>query len=329
MKFHFLTRDSGPGEDYPRIGWIAPLPVEADKLWTQYGNLHASEYPEIILSGHDGVWQLYLSAIDSGRTDSLVGRGRIIRMSLYITGRVDEGERAVGLIGQFLHETLSKTSPSTVLKDLFSSEINPGDPVKWKDLSVAEQERISDRILSRLTNIPHRMPSQNSMESAWMGGCTAENMERFAAHCRAILSGMYDGTALSLANLSSSEINKVLNKVGGTERIAVLLSTIDEKDSSCRKISTPSMTSSCVRRSAADRPKEDPQKKLKRGLIVGATTAGAILVASLLARGLLKKTEAPSTRGDKPGCAAEMVSGGATNTSAFPSTNNRQPYAQP
>ena len=153
MRLHFLTRDLRA--DYPRIGWLPPLPAGADTLWSRFAELHAGEYPEFLLSQHNGEWSLYLSAINSGRTDSVVGAGRVIRISLYLSGQCGEECGMVSnLIGQFLREVLVKGGASPRLKEIFQAKIHPGEPEKWKASPLQEQERIAAELLAEFSKLP-------------------------------------------------------------------------------------------------------------------------------------------------------------------------------
>ena len=64
MKFHFYTSDYKLG--YPEVGWIPQLEIEP---WKQWSDFHMEESPELILYQLNGIWTLYVSALDSGRKD--------------------------------------------------------------------------------------------------------------------------------------------------------------------------------------------------------------------------------------------------------------------
>ncbi len=230
MELHFYTADLE--KDYPEVGWLPALPGGADALWRNFGNLHAGAYPEIVLAQYNGSWQLYLSAIDSGRMDSITGTGRIIRISLYLSGTCSEGHAVAGLIAQYLRETMNRQDPEQKLKALFASKIKVGDPVKWKDLPEPEQKKIADDLLeSLIASFPAPAAETAQPAKCWMGGCACPDaLEKFVVHCRKLLSGEWDGMAISLAYLSSSEIGRALRSVKQNGTAAVLLSVPDEKD---------------------------------------------------------------------------------------------------
>ncbi len=239
MKLSFITRDLPPF-DYPKIGWIGGLPVGADALWGDFGNFHAAEYPEIILRQKNGKWQLYLSAIDSGRTDDIRGTGRDIRIDLYITGNVGDGSCLIGLIKTYLLETLSRQSREGSLRKLFSENIKQGDPQKWAAMSNVEKEDVAKIVLEKLGKFPC-ISSCGDAAACFVGGAMNTGAQNaFLAQCEKLLSGASEGIALSLANLSSDEVNKVfsLAKINPGDSAAVLLTVPDESDLNVKSLSS-------------------------------------------------------------------------------------------
>ena len=226
MRLHFQTRDLRA--DYPRIGWLPPLPAGADTLWSRFSELHAGEYPEILLSQRNGEWSLYLSAINSGRTDSVVGAGRVIRISLYLSGRCGEEYGMVSnLIGQFLREVLVRGGASPRLKEIFQAKIHPGEPEKWKASPLQEQERIAAELLAEFSKLPPCPAVKDNPPPRWTGGCLPEeNQKRFLCSCEELLSGRAEGMAISLANLSISECRRIQEN----NHVAILLSTPEEQN---------------------------------------------------------------------------------------------------
>lgn len=238
MRLHFYTRDLD--KDYPNIGWLPPLPAGDDRLWLRFGNLHAGEYPEILLEQRSGKWNLYLSAMDSGRTDGGSGVGRVIRVSLCLSGHIGKDTGVVlGLMDQFLHETLLKNADSTRLKSIFHTKIKEGDPKNWTALPEEEQQRIANDLLADILKLPPQseVDYNVSRPRCWMGGC-AKNIRQFMASCQELLFGQADGVAVSLANLSASEAGRILEivDVQPDERVAILLSTPEERSRPIEKV---------------------------------------------------------------------------------------------
>lgn len=237
MRLHFQTRDLRA--DYPRIGWLPPLPVGADTLWSRFSELHAGEYPEILLSQHNGEWSLYLSAINSGRTDSVVGAGRVIRISLYLSGQCgEECDMVLNLIGQFLREVLVKGGASPRLKEIFLAKIHPGEPEKWKASPLQEQERIAAELLAEFSKLPPYPAEEDNKLPRWTGGCLPEkNLNLFLSSCEELLSGRAEGMAISLANLSISECRRIQEN----NHVAILLSTPEEQNLPAQIFPAPSL----------------------------------------------------------------------------------------
>jgi hypothetical protein len=221
---YFLTRDLR--NDYPRIGWLPQLPAGAERLWKQFAShgWEESEYPEIVLRQNGGQWQLFLSAIDSGRRDSADGHGRVIRMTLYLTGTTAEGESLAGLVSHFLKEVVGKGG--TALKDLFLSHIGNNDPTAWRDEGDAKQNAAAADLLAALQALP---PCLTAVESpaSWSGGCDG-NLTAFFGVCRDLLTGKRDGMAISLANLLDCEVSKAMAACRTNGNTAVLLTGMGE-----------------------------------------------------------------------------------------------------
>lgn len=237
MRLHFLTRDLR--SDYPNIGWLPPLPRNTDALWLSFGNLHAGEYPEILLSQRGGKWELYLSAMDSGRTDSVSYSGRIIRVSLYLSGATGEGTDIVlALVSQYLQETLLKKSDSPRLKNIFQTKIKPGDPEKWVGMPTKDQESIATDLLAELrANLPPCPADSNAHPRLWMGGCAIQkNIDLFLSSCRELLSGQAEGMVASLANLGASEVHRVQNRLRTGDHAAFLLTTTMDQNNPIEKL---------------------------------------------------------------------------------------------
>lgn len=235
MQLHFLTRDIR--QDYPRIGWLPPLPAGADDLWLSFGNLHAGDYPEILLSRHNGEWQLFLSAMNSGRTDFI---STPIRVSFFISGHAGETDAVLALIRQYLLETVLKSGDSPLLKNIFQTKIKPGDPGNWTTLPTSEQETIAADLLEEICRIP-ASPSADVHQPPprWVGGCTQENINLYLFSCRELLSGQAEGMTLSLANLSESEVPRVLRQLQPNDHAAILLTVPDEKDMPMSPLTPP------------------------------------------------------------------------------------------
>ncbi len=220
----FLTRDLR--NDYPRIGWMPQLPDGTDQLWKPFTSKgwEEAEYPEIILRQNGGQWQLFLSAIDSGRRDSADGRGRVIRMTLYLTGTIAEGEPMVGLVSHFLKEVVGKDG--TALKELFLSRIGNNNPIAWHDEGAAKQEAVSFELLAALQAMPPCLTTTDS-PAAWSGGCD-NNLSAFYGVCHDLLTGKRDGMAISLTNLLECEVAKAMAACRPYGNTVILLTGMGE-----------------------------------------------------------------------------------------------------
>lgn len=235
MEFHFRTRDIGADCDYPAIGWMPPLPAGADRLWRKFGNYGCAELPQMALSQKDGYWKLYLEGVNSGRTDSASGQGgRVIRMSLYLSGPVAEGGYVLGLLSAFLFETLSFSQSSHVLEKCFAELIKPGDPRKWRNGGETLQREIAQSICRRLSGLSAPLAGQSS-ESGWTAGRNEANLQRFLGCCRALLDGKASGCVVSLPYGRISDVDE-LRKISGDEPLIAALSGDEhEKDAPIRK----------------------------------------------------------------------------------------------
>lgn len=235
MEFHFRTRDIGADCDYPAIGWMPPLPAGADRLWRKFGNYGCAELPQMALSQKDGHWKLYLEGISSGRTDSASGQGgRVIRMSLYLSGPVAEGGSVLGLLSAFLFETLSFSQSSHVLEKCFAELIKPGDPRKWKEGGETLQKEIAQSICRRLSGLYAPFLSE-SFDSGWAAGRNEVNLQRFLCCCQALLDGKASGCVVSLPYGRVSDVDE-LRKISGDEPLIAALSGDEhEKDAPTRK----------------------------------------------------------------------------------------------
>ena len=220
----FLTRDLR--NDYPRIGWLPQLPDGADQLWKQFSSKgwEEAEYPETVLRQNGGQWQLFLSAIDSGRQDSADGRGRVIRMTLYLTGTTAEGEAMAGLVSHFLKEVVVKDG--TALKELFLSRISNNDPTAWRDEGAVKQEVVAAELLAALQAMPPCLTAANS-PAAWSGG-SDNNLPVFYGVCHDLLTGKRDGMAISLTNLLECEVAKAMAACRPYGNTVILLTGMGE-----------------------------------------------------------------------------------------------------
>ncbi len=228
MFLSFNTRDLGGKCDYPNIGWIPPSKGKANG--ELFGEFHEAKYPEIVLFQRDGKWELYLSAMNSGREDSISVAGRTIRLSLFISGTCEEGASILPLINQYIKECLLKSASEKLLQNLFTEKIKHGDPEKWKDALLEMQTEVAQDLLNEMKKFPQvNIANANTIDS-WSGGCAlSENIDNFIASCAKLLSGEASGMAISLPFLSFSELNMVTNKVKPSESIAILFSIDEDK----------------------------------------------------------------------------------------------------
>ena len=228
MKLHLLTKDTNL--DYPRVGWLPELPGQAHALWDQFGSLHAAEYPEIVLRQTGGLWQLYLSAIDSGRKDYT---GTRIRVSFYLVGTIGEAEISyvANLLALYAGEVLCGKGSASALSALLKEQILQGQPASWPKLDLPVKEAIAEEVLKALAALPACSSAESRRRGRWHGGCDlVQNRDEFIAFCQALLNGKLDGMAFSLANLSASDIQSAWKCCGDASlNAAVLLTTPDER----------------------------------------------------------------------------------------------------
>jgi hypothetical protein len=228
MKLHLLTKDTNL--DYPRVGWLPELPGQAHALWDQFGGLHAAEYPEIVLRQTGGVWQLYLSAIDSGRKDYT---GTRIRVSFYLAGATGEAgcSRVANLLALYAGDVLCGKGSDSALSALLKEQILPGQPASWPKLDLPQKEAVAAEVLKALSALPACSSWEAFRRGRWHGGCDlTPSRDEFIAFCQALLNGKLQGMAFSLANLSASDIQQAWKCCGDASlNAAVLLTTPDER----------------------------------------------------------------------------------------------------
>ena len=285
-KFCFLTRDLH--NDYPRIGWLPQLPAGAERLWRQFSanGWEEAEYPEIVLQQKGGQWQLFMSAMDSGRRDSADGRGRVIRMTMYLSGTTAEGDSSAGLVAHFLKEIVG--NDGTALKELLLSRIGNSDPTAWRDEGPAKQEAVAEELLKELQSLPPCLVATDSPAS-WAGGCDV-SLSAFYGVCRDLLTGKRDGMAISLTNLLECEVSKAMaacRKIGDT---VILLTGIGETSLPLKEFRQSSHTSANPRKPAS-RNGDAAGQGNKRWLGGLALAAVGILAVVLSLRSCGKKLE--------------------------------------
>lgn len=282
MKLFFRTRDIGPANDYPAIGWMPPLPGGADRLWRRFGQFAGAEFPQMVLSQKHGNWELYLEGINSGRTDSATGvGGRIIRMSLYITGNTAEGQGILGLLSSFVFETLSGTPTGETLKNCFERLIKVGDPRRWKDGGQQIQNENAIRLLSGLKAlVPPAIPEV--CETGWAAGRSEETLMRFLGACRALLEGRMEGCALSLPYCRIGDADEVQRILSGERLVALLSGDAAEQYSPVRNISMP-------KRSIVTPVKNDSGKRA--GIKAFFLAALAVVIVGLLVKSCTGKKQ--------------------------------------
>lgn len=262
MDLYFRTRDVGSANDYPAIGWMPPLPTGADRLWRQVGSFGSAELPQMVLSQHAGRWNLYLEGMDSGRTDSVSGEGgRVIRMSLCLSGDVSEGAGVMRLVSSFVGETLTKLPVNGLdLKRLFANCVKPGDPSGWKKGGLLEQQQAAKVLLAELSGRPDPDVSLN-IECGWCGGLTQENIRNFLGSCLAVLTGKVEGLVLSLPYLRMQDVPEIQRLLPGESFVAVL--STDARDKTEPVIHIRSLSPSPSRGAGThEEPKQKKQTKL-------------------------------------------------------------------
>ena len=224
MELNFRTRDIGPLNDYPAIGWMPPLPEGADRLWRRFGSFGSAEFPQIVLFQKNGRWELYMEGMDSGRTDAATGQGgRVIRTSIYLEGNVSEGASILGLLSVFLSETLAGPGNGSRLRTLFAESIHAGEPRRWKDDGVQVQMSVAQELLAKFIALACVLPVPPAVETGWAAGRSDENIRKFFGSCRAVLCGEADGYAISLPYCRMADAGNISSMLDG-ERLVALLS---------------------------------------------------------------------------------------------------------
>ena len=219
MKFHFFTSDYKL--DYPEVGWIPQLEIEP---WNQWSDFHMEEYPELILYQLNGIWTLYVSALDSGRKDRA---GQVNRLSWVIVGNVNEGTRLFGFLRRIV-PSLGKNDAAlqSAYSSLLSSQIHEGDPEKWSHKSQTEKQRIANE-LGRALLEPS--PSDEAVwpepDDKWFGGDNNDSREAFLQSCFYLLTTKVStGAAISLVKLGVEQIQNDSALNSDWEKLAVLIS---------------------------------------------------------------------------------------------------------
>lgn len=219
MKFHFFTSDYKL--DYSEVGWIPQLEIEP---WNQWIDFHMEEYPELILYQLNGIWTLYVSALDSGRKDHA---GQVNRLSWVISGDVNEGARLFGFLRRIV-PSLGKNDVElqSAYSSLLSSQIHEGDPEKWSQKSQTEKQRIANE-LGRALLEPS--PSDEAVwpepDDKWFGGDNNDSREAFLQSCFYLLTTKVStGAAISLVKLGVEQIQNDFVLSSGWEKLAVLIS---------------------------------------------------------------------------------------------------------
>lgn len=223
-KLYFLTRDIQ--NDYPRIGWIPVLPTNATSLWDKFDSWQQQEYPEIILKQKDGIWQLLLTAINSGRKDA---GNRIIRVSLFLTGNISENidNWVLGLIEHYLNEVLNPSSNGE-LQNIFNEAIKNDELTNLSKASNNEKVAKAETIISLLGHL--QLTSDiDTAPKRWRSGCSSANIPRFLGVCKDLITGKRNGFALSLPNLGDCDVPKLISSLPSTDDIAILLSGTGER----------------------------------------------------------------------------------------------------
>ena len=242
MELFFKTRDLGPKCDYPAIGWMPTLHDDDHLPWIRFKDFGSVEHPQIVVSGHGDRWSVYLESLDSGRTDSPSGvGGRVIRMSLYVTGGKEEGHKVSGLIARYVRDVLRDGREDT-LKSVFAACIKPGDPFHWKQDGETVQKLAADRLLQCLIAATENIDSFRagntiSGTGAWAAGMSHENAEIFIGVCRELLIGSRQGTAVALSKMQLSNVDWIMAlSDSGLPLIAVLSLSQDDRGIPIRNI---------------------------------------------------------------------------------------------
>lgn len=219
MKFHFFTSDYKL--DYPEVGWIPQLEIEP---WNQWRDFHMEEYPELILYQLNGIWTLYVTALDTGRKDHA---GQVNRLSWVISGDVNEGARLFGFLRRIV-PSLGKNDAAlqSAYSSLLSSQIHEGDPEKWSQKSQTEKQRIANELgRALLEPSPSDEAVWSEPDDKWFGGDNNDSRDAFLQSCFCLLTTkVSSGAAISLAKLDVQEIQNDSALSSGWEKLAVLIS---------------------------------------------------------------------------------------------------------
>lgn len=242
MELFFKTRDLGPKCDYPAIGWMPTLHDDDHLPWIRFKDFGSVEHPQIVVSGHGDRWSVYLESLDSGRTDSPSGAGgRIIRMSLYVTGGEEDGCKIAGLVARYVRDVL-RDGHEAALRDVFADCIKPGDPFHWKQGGETVQKVAADKLLQRLIAATENVDSPNAGNvmfetEAWVAGMSNESAECFIAVCRDLLVGSRQGTAVALSRMQLSNVVRMMAfQESGSPLIAVLSLSQNDRGNPMRNI---------------------------------------------------------------------------------------------
>jgi len=242
MELFFKTRDLGPKCDYPAIGWMPTLHDDDHLPWIRFKDFGSVEHPQIVVSGHGDRWSVYLESLDSGRTDSPSGAGgRIIRMSLYVTGGKEDGCKIAGLVARYVRDVL-RDGHEAALRDVFADCIKPGDPFHWKQDGETVQKVAADKLLQRLIAATENVNSSHADDTAvgagaWTAGMSNGSVESFVAVCRELLAGSRRGTAVALSRMQLSDVNRMMAlQESGSPLIAVLSLSQNDRGDPIRNI---------------------------------------------------------------------------------------------
>lgn len=242
MELFFKTRDLGPKCDYPAIGWM-PMLHDSDQLpWIRFKDFGGVEHPQIVVSGDGDRWSIYLESLDSGRTDAPSGvGGRIIRMSLYVTGGKEDGCKIVGLVARYVRDVL-RDGHEAALRDVFADCVKPGDPFHWKQDGENAQKAAADKLLKRLITVTENVNSPHADNAAfgagaWSAGMSNDSAESFVAVCSELLAGSRRGTAVALSRMQLSNVDRMMVLPEfGSPLIAILSLSQDDQGIPLRKM---------------------------------------------------------------------------------------------
>ena len=234
MELKFNTRDTEL--DYPLIGWLPPCPNEG--LWKQFGNWQNQNHQQIILFQKNGIWELFISALNSNRTD-YTGT-RIIRVNLYLTGTCDENIDSLrGLLTSFIRDVLNSGNHNPFVS-IFKDAIVAGEPEKWRDASQEEQQEAARKLLGLLQEqLVGTWPEcDDPKEDLWSGGCQT-CAEPFLARCKSLLVGEKEGIATTLAWAHEENFLNVFQRCGEPSTFALLLTVKDDINKTLKTFEKP------------------------------------------------------------------------------------------